>query len=191
MRDLDVVRLQSSSAVGKSAAVALIFAGPPEEVSLCLIRRAARPGDHWSGQMAFPGGRAEEHDPNSRAVAERETHEEIGLELSDAEYLGRLSDLWIRRAGIVTSEVLSPFSYYHSGELPGLEPNHEVAAAHWIPVQHLWHPRNATTYTFQRGQRTVCLPGIQFDGQVIWGLTYMMLESLAGAVGVPLPASRA
>ena len=187
LRNHEAVCLDSKFEKRKSAAVALIFAGPPAEPVLCFIRRAARSGDHWSGQMAFPGGRAESCDADPRAVAERETREEVGLELRDAEYLGRLSELWVRRAGVVTTEVLSPFAYYYAGDPPCLQCNHEVAEAYWIPVRHIWQPDNATLFTFERGQRTIRLPGIQYDAQVIWGLTHMMLESLAAAVGVPLP----
>ncbi len=37
------------------AAVALVLAGSPRP-SLCVIRRAERRGDPWSGHLALPGG---------------------------------------------------------------------------------------------------------------------------------------
>ncbi|MDP9122742.1 MAG: CoA pyrophosphatase, partial [Acidobacteriota bacterium] len=57
------------------AAVALVLAGGGTELSLCVIRRAERAGDPWSGHLALPGGRASAADPDARAVAERETLE--------------------------------------------------------------------------------------------------------------------
>ncbi len=44
-------------AAGKRvAAVAMVFAGDESAPALCVIRRAQREGDPWSGHMAFPGG---------------------------------------------------------------------------------------------------------------------------------------
>jgi len=188
LRRIEPARLMPEPENGR-AAVALVFAGMADDLRLCFIQRAARKGDHWSGQMAFPGGRAEEYDATIRAVAERETAEEVGLALEDAEYLGRLSELWIRRAGIVTREVLSPFAYYYPGaSLPDLTTSDEVAEAYWIPVRHLWHPRNAMLFRFQSNGAARSHPGIRYRGQVIWGLTHMMLTSLGDASGVALPA---
>src|SRR5437899_12160912 len=79
--------------VGRRAAVALVLRDGPSGVELLFIRRAEHPEDPWSGQMAFPGGRAEPGDPDLRATAVRETEEEIGVDLAlEAEYLGVLDE---------------------------------------------------------------------------------------------------
>ncbi len=173
------------------AGVALIFTGPAGELSLCLIKRAIRRGDHWSGHMAFPGGRAEPRDDSPRAIAERETQEEVGLSLRGAEFLGPLPELWIRHSGIVTRDVLSPFVYYTGEERPELGRSEEVAASYWIGVDHLWDPANRTTLEYQRPAARVRLPGIRHNDNVIWGLTYMILHSLGEVVGAPLPPHQA
>src|SRR5262245_58224247 len=49
------------------AAVAVVFAPDPE--SLLLIQRAERQDDRWSGQMALPGGRWSNADPDLLATA--------------------------------------------------------------------------------------------------------------------------
>ena len=187
LQDLEPRELRPQAELEGRAAVAIIFAGRSEDLSLCFIRRAARPNDPWSGHMAFPGGRAEPADQSVRAIAERETQEEVGLSLDDSEYLGALSELWIRHSGIVTNEVLSPFVYYCGEEHPALGDSDEVADSYWIGVGHLWHPRNRTTLDYQRPTARVRLPGIRHNGNVIWGLTYMMLHSLGEVVGSSLP----
>ena len=181
------VTLQPTNDLTGRAAVALVFSGPPETPSLCLIRRATRDNDHWSGHMAFPGGRAEPADTTPQSIAERETHEEVGLLLSHVEYLGPLSELWIRHSGIVTNQVLAPFVYYAGPQQPELTNSEEVAESYWVSVEHLWSPANRTTIEYERKGRKVILPGIRHGRHVIWGLTYMMLYSLGDLVGAHLP----
>ena len=49
---------------------------------ILFIKRAEKPGDPWSGHMAFPGGHLEPKDADLKEhVACRETLEEIGLDL--------------------------------------------------------------------------------------------------------------
>jgi len=185
LKRLEPVLLRPWSETAGRAAVALVLAGPEDDLRLCFIQRATRKGDHWSGQMAFPGGRAEARDPTPRAVAERETREEVGLVLDGAEYLGRLSELRIRHSGVVTKDVLSPFVYYAGVELPHLETSEEVADTFWIPLRQLWDEHNATTFEYERQGDPVRLPGIRFGDRIIWGLTYMMFQSFTEAVGAP------
>ena len=75
------------------AAVAVVLGPTSEGLQLLFIERAQHPDDPWSGHIAFPGGRIEADDPSPRAAAERETLEEVGLDLSTAEYWGRVDDL--------------------------------------------------------------------------------------------------
>ena len=92
---------------GKShAAVAAVIrevGGSPE---ILLIERAAREGDPWSGHMALPGGRIDPDDPNTRAGAERETLEEVGLDLSGAVVLGQLDDMEGHLRGICEAFII-------------------------------------------------------------------------------------
>ena len=169
------------------AAVAMILAGPPDDLSLCCIRRAQRAGDPWSGQMAFPGGRALERDPSLRAVAERETLEEVGLALHASHYLGELSEVRIRPRPAKGDGVLSAYLYYIGGETLGLRINKEVASAHWLPLRNLWSPENIGSYEFARDGVRTRHPGIRFGDQTIWGLTYRIITSFSLLIARPLP----
>lgn len=83
--------------VPKRASVALVVArcrtSPP---AMLFIQRAARKGDRWSAHIALPGGRREHADADDRACAERETLEEVGLDLASPEfaYVGALNQQW-------------------------------------------------------------------------------------------------
>lgn len=162
----------------------MILAGPGAELVVCIIRRADREGDHWSGHLAFPGGRADEDDPDDEAVAIRETREEIGLDLDQAEQLGGLSHLPI----LPTGGVLTPFVYYVGEALPPLRRNYEVDAVFWVPLDDLWDRRRATTIRWPYGGAHLDFPGIQWEDGVIWGLTYRILVSFAAVLRRPLPS---
>ncbi|ORX49092.1 hypothetical protein DM01DRAFT_1108567 [Hesseltinella vesiculosa] len=67
----------------------------PGHLEMLYIQRAKRPGDVWSGQVAFPGGKSEPQDTTDVETAAREVLEEIGLDLNDKQqflYLGKLDD---------------------------------------------------------------------------------------------------
>lgn len=173
----------------RRAAVAMVLretrGGSPE---VLLIERARRLGDPWSGHMAFPGGRVDPGDAGPRAAAERETREEVGLSLAEAEPLGRLDDLEGRHAGRRSGLVISAFVYHHPEPGP-LAPNYEVAQALWVPVRRLVTPESQVAHPYPEAGDPV-YPGILVGRpgrHVVWGLTYRFLEVFFEAVGRPLP----
>lgn len=172
------------------AAVAMALAGEPDALELCFILRATRTGDRWSGQMAFPGGKAEPHDPTALAVAIREAQEEVGLRLDRAEALGALPAVTVRPAGSLG--LLSPFVFYAGVERPSLVPQEaEVAQAFWIPLAHLWDDDNRGTIDWEHQGQRWRFPGIRFGEHVIWGLTHRVLVQWAEQIGRPLPGAGA
>ena len=159
----------------RRAAVAIVLHELGGEPELLFIERAARLGDPWSGQMAFPGGRVDPGDADVRAAAERETLEEVGLDLAGAELVGRLGDV---DAGVrlVAPLVLSAFVYRIDARA-ALVPNHEVREALWVPVARLVDP----VYRIDHRWGLARFPGILVGApgrQVVWGLTYQLVEEL-------------
>jgi 8-oxo-dGTP pyrophosphatase MutT (NUDIX family) len=176
--------LELADAEARRAAVAMVLAEHEGDPSVLFIERASRSGDPWSGHMAFPGGRVEPGDAHVRQAAERETAEEVGLSLADAECIGRLDD---KQGNPRTnpSLVISAF-VYRLPEPAALAPNHEVREAFWFPLRALQDPRRHVPYR----AHTIDFPGIligQPQRHVVWGLTYSFLESFFRAVGWPLP----
>lgn len=170
------------------AAVAMALAGEPDALALCFILRATREGDRWSGQMAFPGGKAEPDDPSAQAVAIREAREEVDLRLEHAEALGALPSISLRPAGALG--VLSPFVFYAGVERPPLQPQaDEVAEVYWIPLPYLWDERNRGTIDWEHQGQLWRFPGIRFGEHVIWGLTHRVLVQWAEQLGRSLPSA--
>jgi 8-oxo-dGTP pyrophosphatase MutT (NUDIX family) len=165
----------------RRAAVAVVVCERGPHAEMLFIERARRFGDPWSGHMAFPGGRVDPGDRDERAAAERETREEVGLDLGDAEPLGRLDDL-LAGVPLIASLVLSAFVY--RTDRPGpLVPNHEVRTALWVPIPALVDPTRHVPYRWG----PLSYPGVivgEPDRHVVWGLTYQLLEGLFDRIGV-------
>lgn len=168
--------------VGARAAVAAIFRAGDGGTELLFIERARREGDPWSGHMALPGGRVDPIDEHELAAAERETWEEVALDLAPAERLGRLDDLM----GAARPITVSAFGFWLPGPRPQLKPNHEVADTLWIPLEELRAPERAVAYHYHLRDRDV-FPGIAIAGErVVWGMTLRLLQDFFARLGQPL-----
>ncbi len=162
-----------------SYAVALVLSTTHE---ILLIERAKRDGDHWSGHMAFPGGRTESSDQNLLHTAMRETKEEVSLHLSAENYISELLDIQLRKRGLPTPGSLSSFVFVVEKQDLQIEPS-EVESAFWIPTSFFANPKNMDTYELDSGGVKISLPCINFQSKKIWGLTYHLLSHFFAAYG--------
>jgi 8-oxo-dGTP pyrophosphatase MutT (NUDIX family) len=170
------------------ACVAMVLSGAPEAPQVCFIRRAERPGDPWSGHMAFPGGRADLTDPTAQAVAEREAAEEVGLVLDPGQLIAPLTEMPVRAGGQDMLLKLAAFVYHLDGPPPPLVPQtEEVAQALWVPLALIYDAGSRTRYRFTRNGTALDFPGVNLNGQIVWGLTYRVLADLGDRLGRPLP----
>ncbi len=176
--------LKRAAADARRAAVSMLLHDGPEGPSVLFIERARREGDPWSGHMAFPGGRVDPTDATSRAAAERETLEEIGLSLESASLIGQLDD---RQGNPRTHTKLVISAFVYRVHEPGpLVRNYEVEDAFWFPVASLLDPARHVPYP----AHALEFPGICVgdpERHVVWGLTYGFLESFFHTLGCPLP----
>jgi len=160
----------------RPAAVALVLLDGNQTTGLeiLLIRRAERADDPWSGQIAFPGGRYEPDDPHLLATAIRETREETGVDLTSAEQLGPLDDLY-PRTPTLPPVVVRPFVFVLGRRPPPLVPSDEVQRAFWLPLSRLEETgvRREITLTLRGVERT--FPAYLVDDELIWGMTERIL----------------
>ena len=169
------------------AAVALIFRPPAvwaadRELEMCFVQRAPFPGDPWSGDMAFPGGKGEVGDQNFHDIAARETFEETGFRLGLEHYVGSLDAIDVQPVSQKRRLLLKPMVYIAPELGDRFCLSKEIAAAYWIPVRNLWDPSRLTTVDW--GSLPGDYPGIEHQGQVIWGLTFSILGKLAARLGL-------
>ena len=142
-------------------------------IEALFIKRAVRPGDPWSGQIAFPGGRREPTDADLLATAIRETHEEVGVELTGAMLLGALDDLQ-PRTPTLPPVIVRPFVFAVAVR-PPLVVDEEVQRAFWIPFRRLAEPGLYREVTLTiRGQQQP-FPAYDLGDDVIWGMTERIL----------------
>jgi 8-oxo-dGTP pyrophosphatase MutT (NUDIX family) len=170
----------------KHAAVAAVLRDTAHGPELLFIERAQHPLDPWSGHMAFPGGRVDPGDATARAAAERETLEEVGLQLAAAEQLGRIDDVEGAPPGF-DSLVVSAF-VFHLTERSAVTPNHEVRSALWVPTAYLLDEGRRVPFYWPPDQRETHYPGIlvgEPNRHVVWGLTYRFLELFFAALRRP------
>jgi ADP-ribose pyrophosphatase YjhB (NUDIX family) len=137
-----------------NAAVAVLFDGG----SILLIKRKERPGDPWSGDIAFPGG-FRKGDETGEQTASRECVEESGIMPAEMKFLGRFSSLHGN---------VSVNAYFSRVGRSDPAPGEEVQSAFWAPVTEL--ADSGGSY--------------RWGGHVIWGLTYRIIRQLLSIDGI-------
>ena len=163
------------------AAVALILI-ERQGIEALFIKRAARVGDPWSGQVALPGGRYEPEDRDLLTTAMREAHEETGVDLSGAERLGALDDLYPRTPTLPPVRV-RPFVFTIPAA-PPLVISDEVERAFWVPLARLAEPAvRRDVKLIVRGEPRV-FPAYDLGEAVIWGMTERILTPFLTMLGL-------
>jgi 8-oxo-dGTP pyrophosphatase MutT (NUDIX family) len=155
------------------AAVLIGLVTHAEGLSVLLTQRTPHLADH-AGQIAFPGGRIEQQDPDERAAALREAREEVGLDPAGVRLIGRL-DTYVTRTGFRVEPIVGLIA-------PPLALNpdpHEVADIFEVPLDFVIDPANRRrdSRIFQGTERFFW--AIAWQDRYIWGATAGMLVNLA------------
>ena len=159
---------------GRCAAVACVLDDEPAGPRVLLMKRVERSGDPWSGHISLPGGGYHAEDGDLMTTAVRETHEELGIDLRGARFLGNLAALHPRTSGPEGIEV-TPFVFHTP---MALEPvcGPEALAAFWLPLDLAASGALDSQYEYPAaGMR---FPAWSYEGHVIWGLTWRILNDL-------------
>lgn len=162
--------LVADSSQNSIAAVSLLILKTENDYRFLLIKRPQYNGPH-SGQVSFPGGKAEEMDQSLVDTAIRETYEEIGLQLSNDELLGPLTSLQIP----VSNFHVHPFVFFHeSAETFRTDPK-EVDYVFSCTLMNLLDPDTLQQTTLRIRGISIDTPYFSINTEVVWGATAMML----------------
>jgi len=154
------------------ASVLVPIVAHPAGLTVLFTKRTVHLRAH-SGQVSFPGGRAEPGDPTPEFTALRESQEEIGLGPEKIEVLARLPD-YITRTGFQVTPVVGLLT-------PPLElvPDpREVEEVFEVPLAFLLDPGNHLRQSREINGRTVGYYEMRFGERVIWGATAGMVVNL-------------
>jgi 8-oxo-dGTP pyrophosphatase MutT (NUDIX family) len=163
---------EGRDAASTPASVLIPIVAHPQGATVLFTQRTPHLRAH-SGQVSFPGGRAEPEDPSPEITALRETEEEIGLSRERVEILASLP-LYRTRTGFrvtpVVGLVTPPFE---------LVPDpREVDEVFEVPLDFLLDPSNHERQTREFQGQTVGFYVVQYRERRIWGATAGMLVNL-------------
>jgi 8-oxo-dGTP pyrophosphatase MutT (NUDIX family) len=147
-----------------------------DSAEILFIKRAERPGDPWSGHLAFPGGRAEERDVTLLDIAMREAAEEVGIDARQGgRLLGRLPT--VRPLSVrIPSITVTPFvALAPPGAIPRPQPE-EVEEAFWMPLAALRRTGRSVVVLWEAENGTRELPAFPSPKGPIWGITERILS---------------
>lgn len=159
------------------AAVLVAFVDRPHPTIL-LTRRQAAMRKH-SGQVAFPGGRADAEDADLIVTALREAEEEVALPRDAVQIVGM-----VPAYGTVTGYRVTPVLAVIPPDLPLVPQPSEVARVFEVRCDHLFDPA-------MQQRREVLWDGgirhyweVQYDGERIWGATAGMIRNIGALLGL-------
>lgn len=159
------------------AAVLVAFVDRPHPTIL-LTRRQAAMRQH-SGQVAFPGGRADAEDADLVATALREAEEEVGLPRAAVQVVGA-----VPAYGTVTGFRVTPILAVIPPDLPLVPQPEEVARVFEVRCDHLFDPSMQVRRGIEWEGGTRHYYEIAFDGERIWGATAGMIRNIGALLGL-------
>lgn len=143
-----------------------------DELTVLFTRRTTHLRDH-SGQISFPGGRAEAHDTSPESTAVRETVEEIGLDPGCIELVARLAEY---RTG--TGYRITPVVGFVTPPFELKPDTYEVDEVFEVPFSFLLDPRNHLLQSREIRGEMRSFFAIPYDRHYIWGATAGLLVNL-------------
>jgi 8-oxo-dGTP pyrophosphatase MutT (NUDIX family) len=146
-----------------------------------LTRRTEQVSTH-KGQISFPGGmrHGEECLENT---ALRETFEEVGIDPSRVEILGRFHDYTS-----ITGHLVAPFVGYLRGTFAPVAQAAEVAEVLRVPFSIFVDPNRLRVESMYRFGKMIDVYFYRYESHDIWGLTALIIKDFFDAL--PLNRSK-
>lgn len=166
--------------VRDAAVLVLLVPDHAGDGAVVLTERVAR-GGHHSGEVSFPGGRAEPGDNGPEGTALREAGEEIGLDPTAAgvRVLGRLDSFWIPVSNFRVTPVIAVAEHR-----PVLVPAEtEVARIVLAPVRSFLPDAEIVTVEAVVRDWPIRYGAYVVEDLRVWGATARILGQLGALLG--------
>jgi 8-oxo-dGTP pyrophosphatase MutT (NUDIX family) len=167
-----------------AAVLVLIYPDEAGDARLVLTERADR-GGHHSGEVSFPGGRAEPEDEDLVATALREAAEEVALDAAGAgvRVLGTLPVQWIPVSNFTVTPVVAL-----AARRPVMSPQpSEVAAILEPPVRAFLPGSELVNVERELRGWQIRYAAYPIAGLNVWGMTARVLGGLGAWLGLDGP----
>ena len=170
----------AESSARPAAVLVLLFPDDDGEARVVLTERVDR-GGHHSGEVSFPGGRAETGDADFVATALREAAEEVGLDAAaeGVRVLGTLPPQWIPVSNYTVTPVLAVAARRPSWTA---QPS-EVAAILEAPVRAFLPGAELLHVEREIRGWQIRYAAYPIDGLAVWGMTARVLGGLGAWLG--------
>ncbi|TPV33941.1 CoA pyrophosphatase [Paucihalobacter ruber] len=173
-QELMKLRQQVIKKSKKAAVLALFYPDFNGETHLVLIKRKTYKGVH-SAQLAFPGGKVEAIDKNFEETALRETEEEIGVSRKSIEIIKPLTQLYIPPSNFEVFPFLGKVAHTPTF----IKQESEVEDILAVSLQNFLNDSCVCKVTVPTSYNIeVEVPAFNFDGQIVWGATAMMMSEI-------------
>ena len=156
----------------RQAAVLVPVIDHGSEATVLLTKRTEKLRSH-SGQIAFPGGRIDPGDGTAERAALREAEEEIGLDASFIDVVGRMPD-YVTGSGYRIAPVLATV---RPGFLLTINAD-EVDDAFEVPLRFLMDPANHRRESRMWEEHERFFYTMPHGERYIWGVTAGILRLL-------------
>ena len=151
------------------AAVALLLRPANQDFRVLLVKRTENLSDPWSGQMALPGGKSDPKDQTMKQTVIREILEETDIDVTrGCCFLGALENM---RSSVRPKLLVTPFVILLQHE-PTITLNEELEGYLWVLLKEMRKCKGTAKLAFGE------TPAYIVEENVIWGLTYRILEKL-------------
>ncbi len=164
---------EARPANARMSAVLILCYEQNGEIFTVLFKRTEDGSPH-SGQISFPGGKAEENDKDLIETALRETEEEIGVDRKLVSIVGSLTPIYIPVSNFSVQPVVGILT-----QKPAFLPNEqEVQEIICVSFEHLFDAENRFIKTFNRGGYVFDAHCIDVNGHTVWGATATILAEV-------------
>lgn len=139
-----------------------------------ILTRRSEHLKHHPGEISFPGGRFENSDKDLMTTAKRETQEEIGIEPSQIQLIGKLP-----KQNTISSYQVTPFVGIIEPPYQLTIDKNEVEEVFLVPLTFLLNSKNQKKAKRKLGEQSFSYYVFEYNQYYIWGATAKMIVNFS------------